>query len=41
MTSTPGAEGKGGLFPELDAEDDSGITEIESLCMYCHEQVNH
>ena len=27
------------LFPDLHAEDISELTEIESLCMNCHEQV--
>lgn len=27
------------LFPDLNPEDWNGVTEIESLCMHCYEQV--
>ena len=27
------------LFPDLNPEDSNGVTEIESLCMHCYEQV--
>lgn len=27
------------LFRHIDADDDPEVTEIESLCMNCHEQV--
>ena len=35
---TGASEVKERLFPELDG-DDTGVTELESLCMNCHEQV--
>ena len=33
------AEKKDRLFPELGG-DESQVTELDSLCMYCHEEVN-
>lgn len=32
--------GKDGLFKELGSEE-NGVTEVESVCMYCHENVRN